>query len=165
MKTTTINKTPELMEDLAVVQDFLGSKEISQAIRYAVRREKERIIATNGYAFTQPQPQQPVPQPKNKPGRKKKTLEDKIKEEEEKQKIKEKRGYDVCKQLDGEVVEQDNGHKGCQFKNYEKVGNRVLEGKTIVPLPNLTPSYIEKQYRGGTKKEICKILNNTNSKK
>lgn len=72
------------------------------------------------------------------------------------------RGRNICDRLEGIEIKNPNGTFGCDFKMYDKVGKRVLEGKRTVPYDMLSESHIDTQYRGGSKEEIIKLIKKDN---
>lgn len=84
----------------------------------------------------------------------------KRKEEEDKAKIAlaNKRAVELCEQLGGNIIMEANGSKACQYKTYEKIGQRVVTGSRKVYFDTIHQNHLADQYRGGTKEEIQTLL-------
>jgi hypothetical protein len=64
----------------------------------------------------------------------------------------------ICEALSGTEISNSNGTFGCEYRLFEKVGQRVLVGKRIVPYDLLTEEHVALQYRGGAKGEIDELV-------
>jgi hypothetical protein len=49
-------------------------------------------------------------------------------------------------------------HDQVEFALYEKLGEKVIVGKRRMYISDLTPAILERQFKGGTKAEIEKLL-------
>lgn len=156
-KTFSIVLSDKDRETIARLKELSGIQSTSDLFRMSLRE----WYSTLEPAYLQRRLKaQSRPRYDNPEERVKAQIERKKKDSEAKRAIEKERQLNICTRLDGKIIEQAGGHLACEFKLYEKVGSRILEGSRVVPFENLHESMIESQYKGGTIEEIKALLEN-----